>query len=542
MDVTTGLEVFWRSAALLAVPLLYVVAAMAAGAGWRWSRLAATGALAGAVLSALALALAGPLVTHGPLNALWGGPLGLRMDTPGAVVLLLVTLVGWVIVRYSASYLAGDAAEARYRRWLMLTLAAVSMVVLSNHLGVLALAWLATSLALHRLLTHFGHRRQAQIAAHKKFLISRLADVCLLVALGLLVSAFGTLDIDRLLSMASAADKLPAGATAAVLLIVCAALLKCAQLPAHGWLIQVMEAPTPVSALLHAGIVNLGGFVLIRLSPLVSEVSAAMLLLVVAGTLTAVVAALVMTTRISIKVMLAWSTCAQMGFMLLECGLGAWDLALLHLVAHSLYKAHAFLGAGGAVAQSRLQQLSPALPVWSAPAAFGAALVGAGLASWLPTWAGQALGLASQPVAMGASLVLVLIMSLALVPLLLPLFSASAWQARGALAWRLLGGAAAVAAAYAALHHGLSGWAGAPVVAATGWQLGVVLLGFGALFVVQGWVRAKPGGALAARLYPWFYGGLFLDELFTRLTFRLWPAPRVSGPASPLVEPLTGAR
>jgi NAD(P)H-quinone oxidoreductase subunit 5 len=118
-------------------------------------------------------------------------------------------------------------------------------------------------------------------------------------------------------------------------LLVASAALKCAQLPFHGWLIQVMEAPTPVSALLHAGVVNIGGFLMIRLAPLMTQSEIAQTLLVICGCTTAVIAALVMTTRVSIKVALAWSTCAQMGFMLLECGLGAYPLALLHIVAHS---------------------------------------------------------------------------------------------------------------------------------------------------------------------------------------------------------------
>ncbi|WP_264836966.1 proton-conducting transporter transmembrane domain-containing protein, partial [Klebsiella oxytoca] len=130
-----------------------------------------------------------------------------------------------------------------------------------------------------------------------------------------------------------------------------------AVLPVHGWLIQVMEAPTPVSALLHAGVVNLGGFVLIRFAPLLEQAGIARALLLVFGLGTAVLAGMVMLTRISIKVRLAWSTVAQMGFMLLECGLGLYTLAALHLVGHSLYKAHVFLSASTVVRQTRLQSL-----------------------------------------------------------------------------------------------------------------------------------------------------------------------------------------
>ncbi len=126
-------------------------------------------------------------------------------------------------------------------------------------------------------------------------------------------------------------------------------MLKTAAFPLHGWLTEVMEAPTPVSALLHAGIINAGGFLLIRTAELVQASPGAMAALVMIGGLTALFGAAVMLTQSAIKTALAWSTVAQMGFMLLQCGLGLWALALLHIVAHSLYKAHAFLSSGGAV-------------------------------------------------------------------------------------------------------------------------------------------------------------------------------------------------
>ena len=110
--------------------------------------------------------------------------------------------------------------------------------------------------------------------------------------------------------------------TVAAILLAITALIKCAQLPLHGWLIQVVEAPTPISALLHAGIINLGGFLLLSFAPLIAfSVDAQWVLLIIAG-LSTLISALVMMTRISIKVKLAWSTCAQMGLMLIECALG----------------------------------------------------------------------------------------------------------------------------------------------------------------------------------------------------------------------------
>jgi NAD(P)H-quinone oxidoreductase subunit 5 len=325
----------------------------------------------------------------------------------------------------------------------------------------------------------------------------------------------GSLEIDQVISKARALSAYPLALQAAVLLIVISALLKCAQLPVHGWLIQVMEAPTPVSALLHAGVVNLGGFLMIRLSPMVADVGGAQTLLVVVGSLTAALAALVMMTRISVKVMLAWSTCAQMGFMLMQCGLGAYELALLHLVAHSLYKAHAFLAAGGAVEQARLKAMTalqpdPSLSMLAVGAVSGLAMVAA---------AGMLWGVAIDQ--FSALWVLAAIVSLAIAPLL----TAQALRLGGLWPLGMMLSAFAVALTYFGLHQ------------VFGWFVDIVKLGsthtfnlvwvmvcFALLFVLQSLIRARPHGTIASRLYPWFYAGLYLDEWFTRTTFRIWPA------------------
>ncbi len=296
----------------------------------------------------------------GPIALLATG--AARLDLVTGVMLALVGGLGAVIVRFSRSMLRGSPGAGRYAGALLATLAAVSTLVTANHLAVLAAAWTATSLALHQLLTFFEDRPEALLAAHKKFLTSRLADAFLWAAIALIASVTGTLDLDALDRWAAAHATLPPALHLAAALLVVAAALKSAQLPFHGWLTQVMEAPTPVSALLHAGVVNLGGFLMIRLAPLMARAPLAQLLLVAIGTATAVIAALVMRTRVSVKVALAWSTCAQMGFMLVECGLGLWHLALLHLVAHSLYKAHAFLSAGGAVDAWRVRSLTAPSP------------------------------------------------------------------------------------------------------------------------------------------------------------------------------------
>ena len=544
----------WRAAGLALVPLAYLGAAAAAtalgqrpDAGWRGARWCAALALGAALLSLVGLLAGGAALLRGPALLVLGdaGALhfGLRSDALGGLMLLLVSFIGWVITRYSQPYLGGATGQPRYIRGLMLTLAAVSLLVLTNNLAVLALAWIATSLALHGLLTFFDSRPQALIAAHKKFLASRVADLCLLGGVALIGLQLGTLEIDCAIAAARALPALPGGLQAAALLLAASAMLKCAQLPVHGWLIQVMEAPTPVSALLHAGVVNLGGFLLIRVGALVADVPAAQALLVVVGSVTAVVAALVMMTRVSIKVSLAWSTCAQMGFMLMQCGLGLHELALLHLVAHSLYKAYAFLAAGGAVEQNRLRQMTPPAPT------LGAATWGLGALVGMAVVAGAALAWGIRPAAEPALWAMGGILALALAPLLTgPLLRAGALGALLGLA-----GASVIALAYFGLHTLFSGWlgvAGTPGISqasqasqASPALVVWVLASFGLLFVVQGAVRVWPHGSLARWLYPTLFAGLYLDELFTRLTFRLWPAraPALPGtlvrPAAPQPEP-----
>jgi NAD(P)H-quinone oxidoreductase subunit 5 len=528
-----------RAALLAAVPLLYALAAAAPGglvrspqAAWRLARGCAAGAGLAAWLSLAGLLLGGEGLARGPALVALGDAgalhLSLRSDALGGTVLLLVGFIGWVIVGYSQRYLEGERGQPRYIRGLMLTLAAVSLLVLTNNLLLLALAWIVTSLALHGLLTFFDRRPQALIAAHKKFIASRVADLCLLIGIALVASTLGTLEIDRATAAAHALPQTPPALQAAALFIAASALLKCAQLPVHGWLIQVMEAPTPVSALLHAGVVNLGGFLLIRVGTLVADVPAAQALLVGVGSVTAVVAALVMTTRISIKVSLAWSTCAQMGFMLMQCGLGLHELALLHLVAHSLYKAHAFLGSGGAVAQNRLQQMTPAAP----PLAGGAWLASAGVGLLLVAAAALLWGV--RPAQAPALWAVGGILALALAPLL-----AGPWR-RSGWAGRLAGLAAAfaVALAYFGLEAASRHWLGMRTAPASPALVAWVLGCFALLFAVQGAVRVRPRGALARALYPWLFSGLYLDELFTRLTFRLWPARL---PPAPSASPSSSA-
>jgi NAD(P)H-quinone oxidoreductase subunit 5 len=463
------------------------------------------------------------------------GPVALsaRLDVLTVVMLLLVTGIAAVILRFSRRYLDGEAGQSRYVRWFLATMAAASLVVVTNNLLELALAWTASSLALHQLLTFYSDRPAALIAAHKKFLVSRIADVAILAAVALVWRTMGTLQIDALLMQADTFRIMPATLQAAGCLLAIGVVLRSAQLPFHGWLIQVMEAPTPVSALLHAGIVNIGGFVLIRLAGLVGRLEGAQTLLVVVGATTAVLAALVMTTRVSVKVALAWSTCAQMGFMLLECGLGAYGLALLHLVAHSLYKAHGFLASGRTVEQQVLRRIAPepTRPTalrWTIAASF------AMLTVVLLLTVGSILGLKTSHSAgtrAGA-----LILGLALVPLLA---AGAGTGARSALRRGMAATALVItyAAGHALFDAVTSAVPGAGPYDAE--RLGFVVVAFLLLFAVHVTITVHPTGRFARAIFPACFAGFYLDELCTRLTFRIWPPGTMPTPtAAPAMPPL----
>jgi NAD(P)H-quinone oxidoreductase subunit 5 len=284
-----------------------------------------------------------------------------------AIVMLTVVAIGTILMRFSRNYLVGEACYPRFLRWMQLTLSSVVITILANHLIIFWAGWLAVSLSLHNLLLLYPERPRAIIAAHKKFILARTSECLMAGAFILLFLAFDTLYIDEILYLVNQPDQLSQSqtvftntqlATYAACLISAAALLKCAQLPAHGWLINIVEAPTPVSALLHAGVINLGGYLLLAFAPLVAASSQAQWMLLVVAGLSVFFSALIMTTRVTIKVRLAWSTSSQMGLMLIECAMGLYSLALIHLVAHSFYKAYAFLNTGSAVYETLEHDIS----------------------------------------------------------------------------------------------------------------------------------------------------------------------------------------
>ncbi len=436
-----------------------------------------------------------------------------QLDLVSSAMLILVTTLAVVVVRYSRTYLAGERGLDRYARSMLMTIASVTILVISNHLASLIAGWIATGVVLHQLLIFYRRRRQAIIVAHKKFLLGRVADLCFVGSLAVISTEAGTLRIDALNAYAEQLDgPLSPPLQLATVLLVFGVLLKTAQLPFHGWMLQVMEAPTPVSALLHAGVVNIGGFVMIRLSPIMAHATIAQDMLLGVGLVTALLGSLVMMTRMSIKLVLAWSTIAQMGFMLVQCGLGVWHLALLHLLAHSFYKAHCFLTSGNVVETWRGASL--VRPRKS--------LLATAISISLMGTVAAALWEASTRAAIHVSAplrTLTLALILSFVPMIAKAMAAGVRAFARAVLFTL-GATVAYYAGHAAFENLLPTMEPGPALELRWW---IVLVGLVVLFLMQTVLQASPNGWFARLLQPFLQGGLYLDDWFTRVTFRLWP-------------------
>ena len=488
--------------------------------------------------TAIQLALGSAVLRTGTIGFAGVG-FALQLDVLSATVALLVAFVGTIVIHYSRNYLDGDPGHGRFIRWLSLTLACVLTLILAGNLFQLALAWLGTSLGLHRLLLFYRERPAAVLAARKKFIASRIGDLCLIGAMALAHGRFGSLDFAAIQQGAKAlheAAVIPADIHVLAALLVVAGLLKCAQFPLHGWLLEVMETPTPVSALLHAGIINAGGFLLLRFADVLALSGPALDLLLVVGGVSALFGSVVMTTQTSIKVSLAYSTIAQMGFMMLQIGLGAFSAALLHLVAHSLYKAHAFLSSGSAIDLQRAP--GSAATGWRPHPARLLLAIGLVLATTLA--AGSVFGMrpGSQPgvFALGA------IVMLGLTHLI---GQAIDERPNAALIGRVVLLATAVATAYFGLQW-LAARLTAGVLPSTlalrgPFDLAIVVAvvcGFAAITVVQGLLPGRMQTPSWQRWHAHVANGFYVNTIANRLVLRFWPtAPaRLRAPAAAYPE------
>ena len=431
-----------------------------------------------------------------------------RFDTLAVTMAVLVTFLGAVVLRFAVRYLEGDPQRTRFLVWMSLTLLAVVTLVISNHLLLLLGAWTATSLCLHRLLLHYPDRIGAVFAARKKFAFSRLAELSLLAASIMLYMGHSTWRIDELAASITSGNH--AGLPAAAFLLAFCAMLKSAQFPFHSWLPDTMDTPTPVSAFMHAGIINAGGFLVLRLAPVFIAAPAAMHLLAVVGTLTAVFGAIVMLAQPGVKRALAFSTIAQMGFMMIQVGLGAWGLALLHLVAHSMYKAFAFLRAGSTIGVTP----RAAIPLATGALAF-ATLVGILLVAALTTAFHFLL-----PGAVGTPTVFLAILALALAYGIARATSGNFGSLPRAIAAAL--GIACVALTF----HFVAGYLlPTPVAPPVPAWLGVfVSTAFVFLFLFQALLWRASAHPIGRLCYVHALSGFYVGTLANRLLNRLWPS------------------
>ncbi|MCB1169380.1 MAG: hypothetical protein KDK25_03550 [Leptospiraceae bacterium] len=293
--------------------------------------------------------------------------IGLKLDALSTILFFMITLLAAAIARFAIRYLDGEERQWYFYRYLLLTVVGVSLFVLSSNLLMLFASWLLTSYGLHQLLLFYPERAEAINAARKKALISRLGDLALIAGIALVYDTFRSFEFDRIFAIYEswpAYRQVSGRMEVIMILFVTGAMIKSAQFPFHFWLPDTMATPTPVSAMMHAGIINAGGFLMIRLSPLLESVQAGPALLIIAGAMTSVYGALSMITQNNIKRKLGYSTISQMGMMLFACGLGAYGVALFHIFAHSFYKAHAFLSTGALVDEARKTgfKLSPISP------------------------------------------------------------------------------------------------------------------------------------------------------------------------------------
>ncbi len=284
------------------------------------------------------------------------------VDRLAAVMMVLITGVSLVIHVYSQRYMQGDQGYVRFFSLLCLLTFVLLSLVTSGNLFWLFICWHLVTWLLVLLLSFNEGSFAARMAGRTTLRVQGFGDAALLVGILLIYAKFGTFDLTELFRaiQSSPAPLLWAGTvfeinsiTAITLLILIAVMTKSAQFPFHVWLPGTLEAPTPVSAMLHAGIVNAGGFLVNRLAPLYGIAPMSLHLMFLIGGLTALIGATTMLTQPSIKRTLVYSTMGQMGYMIMECGLGAFALAVFHLCAHGLFKATLFLNSGANIQKAR---------------------------------------------------------------------------------------------------------------------------------------------------------------------------------------------
>ncbi|MEH0572986.1 NADH-quinone oxidoreductase subunit L [Streptomyces sp. B21-108] len=276
-----------------------------------------------------------------------------RLDQLSMTFVLLITGVGSLIHLYSVGYMEHDERRRRFFGYLNLFLAAMLLLVLADNYLLLYVGWEGVGLASYLLIGFWQHKPSAATAAKKAFLVNRVGDMGLSIAIVLMFTTFGTFAFGPLLgtegSPGIAGDASEGKLTAIALMLLLAACGKSAQVPLQSWLGDAMEGPTPVSALIHAAtMVTAGVYLIVRSGAIFNAAPDAQLVVTVVGAVTLLFGAIVGCAKDDIKKALAGSTMSQIGYMVLAAGLGpiGYVFAIMHLVTHGFFKAGLFLGAG----------------------------------------------------------------------------------------------------------------------------------------------------------------------------------------------------
>ena len=293
---------------------------------------------------------------------------GLHIDRLSSVMLVHIAAISFLIHLFSIRYMQQERGYTRFHSLLAFTGFVLFGMVTSANLLLLFLFWQLLSWLVALLSYNYSHPLTVR-GAFRTFVMQRIGDVAFLAAIVLAYGSYGTLDFQQLFFRAAEVQSSfllgPGGsfemraATAVTLLIFIGAMTKSAQFPLHMWLPDSLYAPTPVHALLHAGIINAGGFLLTRLAPLYDLNPPTLHMVFAVGLLTTLLGSSMMLVQNDIKKTLGYSTIGQMGFMIMECGLGAYGLAIFHLIAHGLFKGTIFLNCGYVIHAARQEPRSP---------------------------------------------------------------------------------------------------------------------------------------------------------------------------------------
>lgn len=271
------------------------------------------------------------------------------VDRATCALVALIAGAGSMVFRAAARALEGMPGRDGFLTALTVTVLASAAAAAADDLVVLAGASVVASVGLQRLLATTGRdkamREAAQAVLRRKFLVDRIGDAALLAAVAIAWFGAGTTSL-RALAPALEEPGLAGAGLSIALLVAVAALARSAQFPFHAWLPETVGSPTPVSALMHAGLVNAGGILLVRFAPVLLGAPWVLVLVAAAGSITIARGVIGLRAEPTAKRRLAFSTMAQMGFMTAQCGMGAFGAALLHIVAHGATKAHWFLRAG----------------------------------------------------------------------------------------------------------------------------------------------------------------------------------------------------